>query len=76
MAVIKNQRMVMHRSSPLLVLYAQLLVLLQFVYCLNLTDQELPVTVNGFDLRDVVVKPTSFPCETLAVQVGGGVGNR
>ena len=73
-AVIKNQRMVMHRSSPFLVLYAQLLVLLQFVYCLDLTDQELPVKINNFDLRDVVYKPPSFPCETLALQVGDGGG--
>ena len=68
-AVINNQRMVMHRSSPFLVLYAQLLVLLQFIYCLDLTDQELPVKINNFDLRDVVYKPASFPCETLSLQV-------
>ncbi|XP_043222401.1 piezo-type mechanosensitive ion channel component-like isoform X1 [Amphibalanus amphitrite] len=68
-AVIKNQRKVMHRSSPFLVTYAQLLVLLQFVYCLDLTDQELPVKINNFDLRDVVYKPASFPCETLSLQL-------
>lgn len=41
------------RSSPALVAYAELLLLLQYLYSLDLTDQELPQQVNAVNLAQV-----------------------
>lgn len=40
--IIPNQRANMHRFSPLVVTYAIFLLLSQYLYCMNLTEEELP----------------------------------
>lgn len=44
--VIPNQRKHMMRSAPFTVIYAELLLLAQFLYGLNLTEAELPSTLD------------------------------
>lgn len=40
--IIPNQRANMHRLSPVVVFYAILLLISQYLYCMNLTEEELP----------------------------------
>ncbi|XP_037894241.1 piezo-type mechanosensitive ion channel component isoform X3 [Glossina fuscipes] len=53
--MIPNQRMAMLRSSPFIVMYAELLLLLQYIYSMNLTDDELPsrLTSGGINLEQI-----------------------
>lgn len=44
--IMPNQRKNMLNSSPFLVIYAELLLLAQYLYGMKLTDDELPSTVN------------------------------
>ncbi|XP_077542526.1 piezo type mechanosensitive ion channel component isoform X4 [Haemaphysalis longicornis] len=48
-----SSRLACLRSSPALVAYAELLLLLQYVYSLDLTDEELPPQVNAVNLAQV-----------------------
>lgn len=48
-----SSRLACLRSSPFLVAYAELLLLLQYVYSLDLTDEELPPQVNAVNLAQV-----------------------
>ncbi|XP_038069758.1 piezo-type mechanosensitive ion channel component 1-like isoform X2 [Patiria miniata] len=59
-------------SSPLLVFYCQGLLLIQFVYGLNLTDDELPSkigTKNGVNLTEIGLMKFQDPCFPLALQL-------
>lgn len=40
--IIPNQRANMHRASPIVVIYATFLLISQYLYCMNLTEDELP----------------------------------
>lgn len=40
--IIPNQRKNMHRISPFVVIYAEFLLIAQYLYCMNLTEDELP----------------------------------
>uniref|UniRef100_A0A1A9WMD8 Piezo-type mechanosensitive ion channel component n=1 Tax=Glossina brevipalpis TaxID=37001 RepID=A0A1A9WMD8_9MUSC len=53
--MIPNQRMAMLQSSPFIVMYAELLLLLQYIYSMNLTDDELPskLTSGGINLEQI-----------------------
>lgn len=44
--IIPNQRKNMHRLSPIIVVYAEFLLLAQYVYCMNLTEDELPSSIK------------------------------
>ncbi|KAK8785710.1 hypothetical protein V5799_007925 [Amblyomma americanum] len=48
-----SSRLACLRSSPALVAYAELLLLLQYLYSLDLTDEELPQKVNAVNLAQV-----------------------
>lgn len=48
-----SSRLACLRSSPALVAYAELLLLLQYLYSLDLTDEELPQQVNAVNLAQV-----------------------
>ncbi|XP_075554708.1 piezo type mechanosensitive ion channel component isoform X2 [Dermacentor variabilis] len=48
-----SSRLACLRSSPALVAYAELLLLLQYLYSLDLTDEELPPRVNAVNLAQV-----------------------
>lgn len=44
--IIPNQRKHMLRSSPFLVVYAELLLIANYIYGMNLTEDELPTTID------------------------------
>ena len=58
-------------SSPGLVIYAELLLLVQYVYGLELTDDELPLQdpTGTFDYSELGLKKWQFPCLHLGAQV-------
>ena len=56
-------------TSPYLVIYAEVLLLVQFVYGLDLNDEELPMKAGEFDLEELGFKKWKYPCLHLAVQV-------
>ena len=58
-------------SSPGLVIYAELLLLVQYVYGLQLTDDELPIQdpTGTFDYSELGLKKWQFPCLHVGAQV-------
>ena len=65
-----NQRKAMLVSSPGLVIYAELLLLAQYIYSLNLTDEELPSEINGVDLTEIgLQKKPQSACVDILVKV-------
>lgn len=51
--MIPNQRKTMLRSSPFIVFYAELLLIAQYIYGMDLTDEELPSSVEvSFSLTE------------------------
>ncbi|XP_022080337.1 piezo-type mechanosensitive ion channel component 1-like [Acanthaster planci] len=57
-------------SSPLLVIYCEGLLLIQFVYGLDLNDSELPsVTKDGINLAEIGLMKFMYPCGPLALQL-------
>ncbi|XP_042890369.1 piezo-type mechanosensitive ion channel component 2-like [Penaeus japonicus] len=69
--MIPNQRAAMLRCSPFLVVYAELLLLLQYIYCMDLTDSELPSEMETVNLSQIgLVKVPYLACKPLLVKVG------
>ena len=62
-------------SSPGLVIYAELLLLVQYVYGLELTDEELPLQdpTGTFDYSELGLKKWQFPCLHLGAQVSSSI---
>lgn len=62
-------------SSPGLVIYAELLLLVQYVYGLELTDDELPLQdpTGTFDYSELGLKKWQFPCLHLGAQVSSSI---
>ena len=62
-------------SSPGLVIYAELLLLVQYVYGLQLTDDELPLQdpTGTFDYSELGLKKWQFPCLHLGAQVRNAI---
>ncbi|XP_071174524.1 piezo-type mechanosensitive ion channel component 2-like isoform X6 [Mytilus edulis] len=54
--------------SPLLVVYGECLLIIQYVFGMNLKN-ELPEVVNGVKLNEVGLKTFPYPCLQLAVQI-------
>lgn len=70
MWMLPNQRRAMLRSSPFLVLYAEFLLIAQYVYGMNLTDEELPQTIQGLNLKQIgFEKYLYLPVKPLLVKV-------
>nr|UEE08537.1 putative piezo-like channel protein [Astacus leptodactylus] len=68
--MIPNQRAAMLRCSPFLVVYAELLLVLQYIYCMDLTEDELPSQVEAVNLGQIgLVKYPYLPCKPLLVKV-------
>ncbi|XP_055712299.1 piezo-type mechanosensitive ion channel component isoform X3 [Phlebotomus papatasi] len=66
--IIPNQRKTMLQSSPFVVIYAELLLLAQYIYGMDLNEDELPATtdINGISLSQIgLVKETYLPCIPL-----------
>uniref|UniRef100_A0A1B6DCY7 Uncharacterized protein n=1 Tax=Clastoptera arizonana TaxID=38151 RepID=A0A1B6DCY7_9HEMI len=53
MWLLPNQRRAMLRSSPFLLLYAQFLLISQYIYGMDLTDDELPETIQGWNMKQI-----------------------
>ncbi|XP_065355463.1 piezo-type mechanosensitive ion channel component [Calliphora vicina] len=53
--MIPNQRKAMMRSSPFIVIYAELLLIAQYIYGMDLTNDELPskVDISGINLKQI-----------------------
>ncbi|XP_055550145.1 piezo-type mechanosensitive ion channel component isoform X2 [Wyeomyia smithii] len=69
--IMPNQRKNMLNSSPFLVIYAELLLLAQYLYGMKLTDDELPSTVNitGINLAQIgLIKYPDYPCLPLMLK--------
>lgn len=69
--IIPNQRANMLRSSPFLVIYAEILLLINYVYGMDLTDAELPAVVKtkGISLKQLgIIKYREYPCAPLLLK--------
>ena len=62
-----KSRHVCYVLSPFILFYAVCLLLIQFVFGMNLS--ELPEEVNGIKLSDIGLKTFTYPCLQLALQV-------
>ncbi|XP_043265377.1 piezo-type mechanosensitive ion channel component [Colletes gigas] len=51
--MVPNKRASMMKCSPFIVLYATLLLLGQYVYSMDLTDEELPTEINGIKMSEI-----------------------
>ncbi len=56
-------------SSPYLVVYAQCLLIIQYIYGMNVTDSELPVKRGKLDYSELGLKKFNYPCLHLGAQV-------
>lgn len=69
MWLVPNQRRAMLRSSPFLVFYALFLLLAQYIYGMNLTEEELPQTIQGLNLKQIgFEKITHLPFKPLLIK--------
>lgn len=51
--MVPNKRTSMMKCSPFIVFYASLLLLGQFIYFMDLTEQELPTMINGMKISEI-----------------------
>lgn len=61
----------MHRISPFVVIYAEFLLITQYLYCMNLTDDELPskVDTKGINLEQIgFIRYRVYPCIPLLLK--------
>lgn len=61
----------MHRISPFVVIYAEFLLIAQYLYCMNLTEDELPshIDTEGLSLEQIgFIRYTSYPCIPLLLK--------
>ncbi|KFB42311.1 AGAP009276-PA-like protein [Anopheles sinensis] len=69
--ILPNHRKNMLNSSPFLVIYAELLLLAQYLYGMNLTEDELPTKFegSGINLEQLgFVRRLEYPCVPLLVK--------
>ncbi|CAH0602965.1 unnamed protein product [Chrysodeixis includens] len=65
----QDQRSFMLKTSPILVCYAMLLLIAQYIYGMNLTEQELPNDVTEVNLRQIGLgRTTGEPCVPLLIK--------
>ncbi|GAB6019982.1 hypothetical protein CHUAL_002736 [Chamberlinius hualienensis] len=65
-----NSRKACLRSSPALVIYAESLLIIQYIYGLNLNDAELPQKIVAVNLRQIgCVKYLYLPFVPLAIKI-------
>ncbi|XP_046404278.1 piezo-type mechanosensitive ion channel component isoform X3 [Ischnura elegans] len=67
--MIPNQRRSLLHCSPFLVAYAELLLVAQYVYGMDLTDDELPPSVEGINLAQIgFIKPDYLPFKPILIK--------
>ncbi|KAL0894989.1 hypothetical protein ABMA27_013468 [Loxostege sticticalis] len=65
----QNQRSFMLKTSPILVFYAMLLLLTQYIYGMNLLESELPSNITEINLRQLGLGRTEGePCVPLMIK--------
>ncbi|XP_064455770.1 piezo-type mechanosensitive ion channel component-like isoform X2 [Ornithodoros turicata] len=68
--MLPNNRQACLRSSPALVAYAEILLLLQYLYSLDLTDEELPTHLYGTNMNQVgLVKYYNRSYQALFIKI-------
>ncbi|KAJ8687309.1 hypothetical protein QAD02_023103 [Eretmocerus hayati] len=67
--LVPNKRSAMMKCSPFVVFYSTLLVLIQYVYSMDLNDDELPTIIHGINMSEVGFKKTKeLSCWHLIVK--------
>ncbi|XP_069698529.1 piezo-type mechanosensitive ion channel component-like [Periplaneta americana] len=67
--ILPNQRFLTFKCSPYLLLYAFLLLCCQYLYSMNLTEDELPEEVNGVSLKQIgLSRIPGLPCVPLIIK--------
>ncbi len=56
-------------SSPYLVFYAECLLIIQYIYGMNVSDDELPIKQGKLDYSELGLKKWRYPCLHLGAQV-------
>ena len=51
--MVPNKRVSMMKCSPFIVTYAMLLLLVQYIYSMDLTEEELPTKINGISVSEI-----------------------
>ncbi|XP_060823612.1 piezo-type mechanosensitive ion channel component isoform X3 [Bombus pascuorum] len=51
--MVPNKRASMMKCSPFIVIYATLLLLVQYIYSMDLTEEELPTKINGISVSEI-----------------------
>ncbi|XP_052747026.1 piezo-type mechanosensitive ion channel component [Bicyclus anynana] len=65
----QDQRSFMLKTSPVLVCYAMLLLIAQYIYGMNLTEAELPSNITAVNLRQIgLSRPDGEPCVPLLIK--------
>lgn len=69
--VLPNSRRVCMLMSPAIVMYAECLLIIQFIYGMNLNDNELPLkgTTGDVNFRDIGLVKYDYPCLPLGVKI-------
>ena len=68
--MIPAKRTICLTVSPLIVCYAVGLLVIQYIYGLDLTDSELPTeTPSGYQYSEIGLQKYTYPCLPLAVKV-------
>ena len=59
------------RFSPVVVVYAECLLILQYIYGFDLTNEELPASLprSGYRLEEIGIKKYPHPVEPLGIKV-------
>ncbi|CAB0040178.1 unnamed protein product [Trichogramma brassicae] len=57
--MVPNKRASMMSCSPFIVFYSTLLILVQYVYSMDLTEDELPTVIHGINMADIGFKKTN-----------------
>ncbi|XP_043794747.1 piezo-type mechanosensitive ion channel component isoform X2 [Apis laboriosa] len=67
--MVPNKRALMMKCSPFIVFYSMLLVIVQYVYSMDLTEEELPTQINGIQVSEIgFIKTDQLSCWHLVVK--------
>ncbi|XP_026300508.1 piezo-type mechanosensitive ion channel component isoform X8 [Apis mellifera] len=67
--MVPNKRALMMKCSPFIVFYSMLLVIVQYVYSMDLTEEELPTQINGIKVSEIgFIKTDQLSCWHLVVK--------
>lgn len=68
--MVPNKGAMMMKCSPFIAFYSMLLVIVQYVYSMDLTEEELPTQINGIKVSEIgFIKTDQLSCWHLVVKV-------